>query len=267
VSTIIPTIVADLHSASGYVWIGGAYLLANAAGSNIWVNLSDIWGRKPILLGTVTLFFVSSIVCAKAVDMTMMIVGRAFQGVAGGGLMQLVMVTISDLFSVRHRSLYFGLLEFMWALAGAIGPLMGGALTQRVSWRWAYWINLPVCGLALLLLVAFLDVHNPRTAFFDGIRAIDWAGSLAILGMTLMLLLGLNFGGDTFAWSSPTVICLIIAGCLMSLVFIYCEKRLAKYPLMPLGVFQSNIPSFVIAFCQGAVYIPPFYLHTSDYSD
>ena len=100
-ATAIPTISAELHSGAGYVWIGGAYLLANAGAANIWANLSDIWGRKPIHLVAVTLFFGSSIICANAVDMTMLIVGRALQGVAGGGLLQLVMITISDLFSVR----------------------------------------------------------------------------------------------------------------------------------------------------------------------
>ncbi|KAL1987062.1 hypothetical protein VTN96DRAFT_4936 [Rasamsonia emersonii] len=256
VATVIPTIAADLHSAAGYVWIGGAYLLANAAGANIWANLSDIWGRKPVLLAAVALFFGSSIVCATAVDMTMLIVGRALEGVAGGGLIQLVTITISDLFSVRRRSLYLGLLEFMWAIAGAVGPIMGGALTQAVSWRWIYWINLPVCGTAFLLLLIFLDVHNPRTAMLDGIRAIDWFGSVSILGLTLMLLLGLDFGGQ-IPWGSPQVICLIVVGCLLSLVFVYCEKRLARYPLMPLGIFKnvSNVACFVVAFSHGMVFI------------
>jgi MFS family permease len=100
-ATVIPTISAELHSATGYVWIGGAYLLANAGAANIWSNLSNIWGRKPILLVAVSIFFGSSIICATAVNMTMLIVGRVLQGAAGGSLIQLVMITISDLFSVR----------------------------------------------------------------------------------------------------------------------------------------------------------------------
>ena len=100
-STAIPTITADLDSAAGYTWIGAAYLLANAAGAPIWAKMSDIWGRKPILLLGVAWFFVSSIICATAVNMSMLIAGRALQGVAGGGLLQLVTITISDLFSVR----------------------------------------------------------------------------------------------------------------------------------------------------------------------
>ncbi|KAJ9272122.1 hypothetical protein DTO212C5_1885 [Paecilomyces variotii] len=256
-ATAIPTISAELHSASGYTWIGGAYLLANAAAATIWAKLSDIWGRKPILLSAVALFFGSSIICATAVDMTMLIVGRALQGTAGGGLIQLVTITISDLFSVRHRSLYLGLLEFMWAIAGGVGPLMGGAFSQYVSWRWNYWINLPVSGTTFVLLLLFLDVHNPRTKMLEGVMAIDWFGSISILGLTLMLLLGLNFGGETFPWDSPKVICLIVFGCAMSLLFIYSEKRLAKYPLMPMHIFNhvSNIASLTVCFTQGFVFI------------
>lgn len=124
-ATAIPTISAQLHSASGYTWIGGAYLLANAAASPILAKMSDIWGRKPMLLAAVAWFFVSSIICATAKDMGTLIAGRALQGVAGGGLIQLTNITISDLFSMRQRSLYLGLLEFMWALAGGVGPILG----------------------------------------------------------------------------------------------------------------------------------------------
>ncbi|KAJ5595881.1 Efflux pump dotC [Penicillium hetheringtonii] len=274
VATAIPTIAAKLHSAAGYTWIGGAYLLANAAGACIWAKLSDIWGRKLILLIAVAWFFVSSIICATAVNMQMLIAGRALQGVAGGGLLQLVIIVISDLIqrSVRrkHRSLYLGLMECMWALAGGIGPLMGGAFSEYVTWRWNFWINLPVSGLAFFLLLFFLDVHNPKTKMMDGIKAIDWFGSLSVLGLTLMLLLGLDFGGVTFAWSSSQVICLIVFGTLCSLLFIYSEKRLAKYPLMPLGIFSrlSNIAALAVTFAHGFVFIAgeyyiPLYLQSA----
>ncbi|KAL4902571.1 hypothetical protein BDW74DRAFT_158044 [Aspergillus multicolor] len=270
VATATPTISADLHSGGGYVWIGGAYLLANAASGNIWANLSDIWGRKPILLSAVALFFVSSIICATAVDMAMLIVGRSLQGVAGGGLIQLILITISDLFSVRLRSLFMGLMEFTWTVAGALGPVLGGVFTESVSWRWIFWINLPVCGVAFVLLILFLDVHNPRTSMLDGIKAVDWFGSLSILAISVMVLLGLDFGGDTFPWDSPKVICLIVFGALMSIAFIYSEKRLAKYPLMPLHIFKSrsNVACFLVDFTHGfaflgAEYYLPLYFQSA----
>ncbi|EKV06359.1 MFS transporter, putative [Penicillium digitatum Pd1] len=268
-ATAIPTIAAYFHSSSGYTWIGGAYLLSSAASACIWAKLSDIWGRKPILLLAVGWFFLSSILCAASTSMEMLIAGRALQGVAGGGLLQLVTIIISDLFSVRHRSLYLGLMEVMWAFAGGVGPLLGGAFSQSVTWRWTYWINLPISGVTFVLLFFFLDVHNPQTKIMDGVRAIDWFGSLSVLGLTLMLLLGLDFGGETFAWKSPQVICLIVFGSLCSLLFVYSEKKLAKYPLMPMDIFTrfSNIATLLVAFAHGFVFIAgeyyiPLYLQS-----
>ena len=171
------TITSDLNSPSGYAWIGGAYLIANAAGATIWAKLSDIWGYKPILLGAVALFIVSSIMCTLAEDMKMVIAGRVVQVTAGGGLITMVNIIISNIFSMRRRSLFLGLCEAIWAIAGAIGPLLGGVLTDLASWRWCWWINLPSCGIAFFIIVFFLDVHNPRTPLVAGVKAIDWAGS------------------------------------------------------------------------------------------
>ncbi|THC97056.1 hypothetical protein EYZ11_003499 [Aspergillus tanneri] len=257
VSTALPTISSRLHSASGYTWVGGAYLLANAAAAPIWAKLSDIWGRKPILLIVVLWFLCSSIICAAAVNMKMLIAGRALQGIAGGGLLQLAMIVVSDLFSVRERGLYMGILGFMWTISGGLGPILGGVFAEYVSWRWNFWINLPICGLNFGLLFLYLDVHNPRTKAIDGLKAIDWVGSFSILGLTLMLLLGLNFGGETFAWDSPQVICLIVFGSLFSIVFVYGEKYFAKYPLMPLRLFQhrSNVAVSLVTFFHGFVFI------------
>ncbi|KAL8835385.1 MAG: hypothetical protein Q9176_006956 [Flavoplaca citrina] len=257
VATAIPTISADLHAASGYLWIGGAYILAAAAGAPLWAKLSDIWGRKPILLAAVAWFAGSSILCARAKTIEMLIIGRAFQGTAGGGLIQLVNIVVSDMFSMRKRSLYLGLCEFIWALAGGIGPILGGVLTQLASWRWIFWVNLPCSALAFILILLFLDVHNPKTRLMDGVKAIDWFGSISIIGLTVMLLLGLNFGGTTFPWDSPKVICLIVFGCSMSVLFVFSEKRLARYPLIPLGLLkdQSCVMSLLVNFVHGFVFI------------
>ncbi|KAL8953212.1 MAG: hypothetical protein Q9222_000911 [Ikaeria aurantiellina] len=257
VATAIPTISSDLNTASGYLWIGGAYMLANAGASPVWAKLSDIWGRKPILLTAVAIFAAASIVCALADSITMLVVGRACQGTAAGALFQLVNIVISDMFSMRQRSLYLGFLEFIWALAAGIGPILGGVLTQLVSWRWIFWINLPFSGLAFTLILVFLNVHNPKTKFMEGVKAIDWFGSTSIIGLTVMLLLGLNFGGTTFPWDSPKVVCLIVFGCLMSGFFVFSEKRLARFPLMPLGMLKqrSTLMSLLVNFVHGFVFV------------
>src|ERR1700761_5809911 len=125
----------------------------------------------------------------------------------------------------RSRTLYLGLLQFVWALASGVGPILGGTFTELVSWRWIWWsmtmplsfqesadslpVNLPICGTTFALLLMCLDVHNPKTKMMEGIKSIDWFGCITIIGLVLMLLLGLDFGGQSFPWNSPTVICLI----------------------------------------------------------
>ncbi|EGE06659.1 MFS transporter [Trichophyton equinum CBS 127.97] len=252
VATTIPTITADLHSAAGYSWIGGAFTLGNTAFLAVWAKLSDIWGRKPILLTLVALYFCSFIICATSKSIGMLIAGRALQGMTCGGITPLVMITISDIFSMRQRALYLGFLQAILAVAGGVGPVLGGALTQYVSWRWIFWINLPVAGTSFILLLLFLDVHNPRTPFMEGIKAVDWFGSIAIIGALSMPLLGLNFGGELFPWNSPRVICLIVSGCGMLGIFVFSQARLSRYPLMPLKLFQrkSNVACVVIGFTQ-----------------
>ncbi|PQK12655.1 hypothetical protein BB8028_0003g12710 [Beauveria bassiana] len=169
--------------------------------------------------------------------------------------LQMVNIIISDIFSVRRRSLFLGLLEIVWTVAGTVGPIFGGALTQSLSWRWIFWINLPLTGFAFLVLVFFLDVHNPRTSTMVGVKAIDWGGTVCVLGIALMLLIGLNFGGVTFAWNSAQVICLLVFGIVTVPLFIYCEARFARMPLMPLDIFRNahNSAVFVIDFCHSAV--------------
>ncbi|KAH8812822.1 major facilitator superfamily domain-containing protein [Xylogone sp. PMI_703] len=251
----IPTISKDLHSASGYVWVSSAYLLANAATGPIWAKCSDIWGRKHVLLAAIILFTAASIIAALSTNMPMLIAGRALQGAASGGLMQLVIIIISDLFSVRERSLYLGFCGFVWALAGSSGPLIGGALTEFATWHWCFWINVPICGVTFGLLLVLLDVHNPRTKLSDGLKALDWFGILSFLGIILLLLLGLDFGGTIFPWSSPKVVCLIVFGIVMIGIFLFNEQRFAKHPLIPLAVFKSwsNRATFLVIFLHSMV--------------
>jgi len=140
VTTALPTIAEHFNSASGYTWVGSAYLIANSAATPIWGKVSDIFGRKPILLVTNAIFFVGSLLAGVAVNMDMLIAARVVQGIGGGGLIVLVNITISDLFAMRDRGAYFGIIGGVWALASSLGPVVGGALTQKVSWRWCFYI-------------------------------------------------------------------------------------------------------------------------------
>jgi hypothetical protein len=136
VTTALPTISSEFNSASGYTWVGSAYLIAQSAATPIWGKVSDIFGRKPILLLTNAIFFVGSLLAGVAVNIDMLIAARAVQGIGGGGLIVLVNIAISDLFSVRDRGMYFGMIGGVWALASSLGPVVGGLFTEKVSWRY-----------------------------------------------------------------------------------------------------------------------------------
>lgn len=261
VTTALPTISEYFQSTAGYTWIGSAFLLANAASIPSWGKFSDIFGRKPMLLLANVIFFIGSLVAGLANSIGMLIAARAVQGLGGGGLVILVNITIGDLFSLRTRGAFYGVIGGVWAIARAIGPIIGGALTQRVSWRWCFYINLPLDGLAFIILVFFLDLKTPRTPILAGLRAVDWAGSLLIVGATLMFLFGLQYGGVTYPWSSATVLCLIIFGALTFVLFILYEWRIPTYPVMPLSLFtkRTNLATLSVVFLHGFVFISGSY--------
>ncbi|KAJ5720670.1 efflux pump antibiotic resistance protein [Penicillium malachiteum] len=223
VSTALPEIVAHFHASdSAYSWIASSYLLANAA-------CVGLWGR---------------------------LTGRALQGVGSGGITVMANICVSDLFDVQRRAAYLGIFGATWAIAGAVGPIIGGAFTTYVTWRWCFYINLPVGGIAFLFLMFFLKIDTTKKNLLDGLAAIDWIGVGLVIAGTILLLLGLEFGGDQFAWSSATVICLIVFG-IIALILFGIYERFPASPIIPLAVFSSrqNVALLLINFCHGVVFI------------
>lgn len=257
VATAASVITREFQSATGYVWIGAAYLLADAVTGPIWASISDIWGRKNVLLAALSLFFMSSIVCATAQTMEALIVGRALQGAGGGALILVVQISISDMFSMRRRSLFMGLCECAWALAGGLGPIIGGLFATLASWRWCFWMNLPVCAVAFILIILFFDLRHEHTPWVTGLKAIDWLGVLIFLGFALLVLLGLNIGSVS-SWSSPTVIAMVTVGVGLGFAFAYYESKWARHPLIPVRIFKarSNIACCLVGFFHGMVSEP-----------
>ncbi|KAF3063205.1 hypothetical protein CFAM422_010012 [Trichoderma lentiforme] len=267
ITTAIPTISNHFGSSAGYIWIGSAYLLGNAAFVPTWGKISDIFGRKPTLIVSVAIFWIGSLLCAVSTSMGMLIAARAIQGVGGGGTIVLPNICISDLFSMRKRGMYFGILGMVWALASAIGPILGGVFTSKVSWRWCFYINLPLGGIGLLILIFVLKLHNPRTPVKQGLAAIDWVGNVLIIGGTLMLLFGLEFGGVQFPWDSAAVICLIVFGFVTIALFGIYENRVAKFPVMPTRLFRgrTSIAAYglsimhAMTFMSGSYWLPLYF--------
>ncbi|OAR04531.1 hypothetical protein LLEC1_02493 [Akanthomyces lecanii] len=274
ITTALPAIAEHFDNPSAFTWISSSYMLATAASTLIWGKLSDVFGRKPALLFSNALFFIGSLLAALSVSMTMLIVGRVVQGIGGGGLIALTNICVGDLFSPRSRGAFYGVISGVWAVANSLGPIIGGAFTSKLSWRWCFWINLPFDGLAFGLLVLFLDLKTPKTPFIAGIMSIDWLGALLTIGATLMLLIGLEYGGVTFPWGSATVVCLIVFGLVAFVLFILCEMYLAQNPIMPMRLVnnRSNLAALAacaihgFVFISASFYIPFFLQATHGYS-
>ena len=262
ITTALPTIAGVFKASSAdYTWIGSSYLLACAASVPLWGKISDIWGRKPIILVANVIFMIGSLVSALANSIGMLIAGRVVQGIGGGGLVILCNICVSDLFSMRDRSKYFGILGGVWAVASGVGPILGGVFTEKVSWRWCFYINLPLDGLAFIMLVLFLKLETPKTPIVAGLKSIDWVGVLLIIGGVVTFLFGMESGGQTKPWGSAYTICLVVFGIFIIFLFFINEWKFAKYPIMPLRLFKdrSNMATLGVCFCHGFVFIGATY--------
>jgi MFS family permease len=187
----------------------------------------------------------------------MLIAARVIQGIGGGGLLNLPNIIVGDLFSPRRRGAYYGIIGSTWALASSLGPILGGVFTTKVTWRWCFYINLPLDGLAFVIIIFFLDITTPKTSLLDGLAAIDWLGAFFIIAGTLLFLFGLELGGTSFPWNSVTVICLLVFGVVATILFIPVETKFAKYPIMPGRIFKnrSNLASLGVCFFHALTFI------------
>ncbi|KAG9185788.1 hypothetical protein G6011_07119 [Alternaria panax] len=259
IPTALPTISQSFHiPESLYAWIGSSYLLANASSVPFWGKLSDIFGRKPAILAANAIFLGGSILCAISVSAPMLISGRVVQGLGGGGVVVLVHVCVSDLFTIRDRSFYMGTVGAVWALASALGPVLGGIFAQHLHWTWCFYINIPIVSLAIVILYLTLHLHNPRMPLMAGLVAMDWLGTLTIITATVLLLVGLQIGGVT-SYSSPGVITCLAFGSIAYIAFPFTQCWVAQHggsPIMPFRIFKdvSNLCALAVCACDTLVF-------------
>ncbi|KAF2475576.1 uncharacterized protein BDR25DRAFT_279715 [Lindgomyces ingoldianus] len=263
IPTALPTISLSFHiSDSLYAWIGSAYLLANAASVPFWGKLSDIFGRKPIVLIANSIFLGGSLICAMSISGPMLVGGRVVQGLGGGGVVVLVHICVANLFSMRDRGFYLGIVGAAWAVASALGPVLGGIFAQKLNWRWCFYVNIPIVSLSTLLLYFTLHLPSPRAPLLSGLLSIDWPGSFAITTATILLLIGLQLGGQSPSWTTPTILLLLIFGLLTYVLFFFtqylAEKKTwaAVAPIMPLRIFRdtSNLAALGVCACDALVF-------------
>ncbi|MFF9805655.1 DHA2 family efflux MFS transporter permease subunit [Streptomyces coeruleorubidus] len=260
VSTALPTIVSELGGMDHLSWVVTAYLLAATAATPLWGKLGDQYGRKRLFQTAIVIFLAGSALCGAAQDMTQLIAFRAVQGLGGGGLMVLSMAIVGDLVPPRERGRYQGLFGAVFGATSVLGPLLGGLFTQHVSWRWVFYVNLPVGIVALAVIAAVL--HIPRRAQR---HVIDYLGTFLIAAVATCLVLVASLGGTTWGWGSAQIVGLAVLGVALAVVFVAVERRAAE-PVLPLKLFRvrtftlAAVISFVVGFAMfGAMtYLPTF---------
>jgi EmrB/QacA subfamily drug resistance transporter len=242
VVTALPTIGRELNSVENITWVVTAYLLTSTAVTPIYGKLSDIHGRRTVLLVAIALFLIGSVACAMARDINVLILARALQGIGGGGLISLGQTIVADIIPPRERARYMAYFAAVFMTASIAGPALGGVLAEHLHWSFIFWINLPL-GLAALLLtnrVLKLIPANHRP------HSIDYAGALLMLSATLSLMLALSWGGIEFHWGSPEILGLIAASVVLWAAFAVRLLR-APEPLVPLSLLANRIVSTSVA--------------------
>ncbi|MBM7053203.1 MDR family MFS transporter [Streptomyces durocortorensis] len=260
VSTALPTIVSELGGLDHLSWVVTAYLLAATAATPLWGKLGDQYGRKKLFQTAIVIFLIGSALCGVAQNMPQLIGFRALQGLGGGGLMVLSMAIVGDLVTPRERGKYQGLFGAVFGVTSVLGPLLGGFFTEHLSWRWVFYINLPIGVVALGVIAAVLHIPVRREK-----HTIDYLGTFLIAAVATSLVLIASLGGTTWAWTSPQIIGLAVLAVVLLVAFIAAERR-AVEPVLPLKLFRIRtftlvaVISFVIGFAMfGAMtYLPTF---------
>jgi EmrB/QacA subfamily drug resistance transporter len=234
IATAVPSIVDDLGGFSQFPWLFSIYLLTQAVTVPLYGKFADIVGRKPVMFLGIAVFLAGSVLCGLAWSMPALIVARAVQGIGAGAVQPISMTVVGDLYSVEERSRVQGYLASVWGVSSVVGPLLGGALSQYLSWRWIFFVNLPLGALAVWTLARHFteDVQRRR-------HSIDYSGAVLLMVGCSLLILGLLEGGVSWGWTSTPSLAVLGVGALAVLAFLLVERRAAE-PFLPLWVFQRR---------------------------
>lgn len=235
VSTALPTIVGELGGVDHQLWVTSAYMLCSTIMMPLYGRLGDTFGRKYLFCGALCLFAGGSTICGLGSSMLTLIVGRAIQGLGGGGLMILSQAIIADIFPPKERGKYMGIMGAAFGMSAVIGPLLGGWFTDSLGWRWCFWINIPLCVIAFFLAAKCLP-HNAREVED---KSFDVWGTIAMAASTASLILAISWGGNLFEWTSPLIIGLFASFAVCAVIFVMVERR-AQNPIIPLNFFTNR---------------------------
>ncbi|KAI8850576.1 major facilitator superfamily domain-containing protein [Chytridium lagenaria] len=248
VSTALKSIVSDLGGENLLPWIGSAYLLTSTSSCGVYGRLSEVFGRKCVVIVAVLIFNAGSVVCACAGTVEMLVVGRAIAGVGGGGLLSMIYIIISDIVKLEDRAKYQGLLNATSGIAAVIGPLVGGIFSDRLSWRWCFLFNIPISILATLLFISCIRFPPISGNTSDKLRRMDWIGMLLLQVWTVTLVTPLQLGGSVWEWRDSRVIGMFAVSVMVFGGLVGWEGWGAKEPLMPPELFNRGwaVPAILL---------------------
>ncbi|KAF9111363.1 hypothetical protein BGX27_005032 [Mortierella sp. AM989] len=238
VATSIPAISRDFSSLHDISWLGTAYLMTSTSCQPLYGKFSDIFGRKALILFANFIFLVGSIISGWSTSMTMLIAGRGVAGIGAGGLIAMVFIIISDMLDMRERSKYIGAISAVNALSSVAGPLLGGVFSDNITWRWSFWINMPIVAISTFFISANLNLPASKGSFKDKIRRMDLLGAPLLMIAVTLILLPLSWGGNKYEWSDGVIIGLLCAGFAVSGIFLLVEWKVPKEPIVPLHLFK-----------------------------
>jgi len=242
VATALPTIGRQFHDVSSLSWVITAYLLASTAVAPVFGTLSDIYGRRAMIIAALSLFIAGSILCALAPNMPVLILARGLQGIGGGGIMPIVQTVISDVVSPRERGQYQAYFSGVWVVAGIGGPVIGGVFAEHLHWSMIFWINVPL-GLASL---AMLMPKMGKIPTFHHRRRVDWLGGVLLMASAVVVMLVLTWGGNRYLWLSPTIMAMVGASVALALAFVW-HARNADEPFLPLPLMGGTVVPYAMA--------------------
>ncbi|GKZ85569.1 hypothetical protein AnigIFM56816_011537 [Aspergillus niger] len=255
-ATALPTIVDQLHSGSLYIWTINGYFLAVAAVQPITGQASDLFGRRYPMIISVVLFALGSGLCGGASTTEMLIAARIVQGLGGGGIFVMVDIIAADLVALRERQKFMSIIMGTFALGTFIGPVLGGAIVTKTTWRWVFYINLPVAGIALVLVTLFLRVKwNREGTLKDRLARVDFSGNMILSAAIVAILIALTWGGTTYTWSSWHTLVPLLVGALGLVLFGLHQEYVAREPTMPHRVYSNttSLVAYILTFLHGII--------------